>query len=119
MTTKHGFKQLSNKDTRKVNKEELVTYTAMVSKNKRNTHIGTPVVLLRGVMTEDTEFRDHCWVRETPELFKLLETKHASRYQGSYIIEFKAKEKKYNYHMSGNMKDTLDHICEVKVLGKA
>ena len=118
MTTKHGFRQLSSKDTRKVNKEELVTYTAMVSKNKRNT-FGTPTVLLRGVMTDNTEFRDHCWVRETPELFELLETKHASRYQGSYIIEFKAKEKKYNYQMSGTIKDTLEHICEVKVLGKA
>lgn len=119
MTTKNGFKRLTAKDTRKVDPSELITYTAMVSKNKRNTHTGTPTVLLRGIMDSETEYRDHCWVRETPELHRLLENKHAGRYQGSYIIEFKAKPKTYDYQMSGQLKDTLEHITDIKVLGKA
>lgn len=116
MKTRNGIKRLQSK-TVKVNKAELTTYVAKVSRNFRNNG-GTKQVLLRGVMTDTEEFRDHCWVNESKSLMKALDTKHANNNK-TYIVEFKAKEKSYNYQNTGVMKKTLDHICDIKILGRA
>lgn len=119
MRTKNGIKQLQVKQP-KINKEELSTYVAKISKNLKSITTGNPEVLLRSIIQDDdTEFRDHCWVSLNKDLNKVLSSRYATNYGGSYVIQFKAKEKLYNYQNSGVMKRTLEHICDIKVLGKA
>jgi len=96
-------------------------FTAKISRNLRDTNTGAPKVLLRGIMTEEDEFRDHAWVELNRELDKVLKhNKEFKRKQGngSAIIEFEADVKNYEYRGSV-YKQTLNNIKTVRILGKA
>ena len=96
-------------------------FTAKISRNLKDIETGAPKVLLRGIMTEEDEFRDHAWVELNRELDKLL--KHRKEFQrnkgnGSAIIEFEADIKNYMYRET-IYKQTLKNIKTIRVLGKA
>ena len=96
-------------------------FTAKISRNLRDTNTGAPKVLLRGIMSDNDEFRDHAWVELNQELDKLL--KHSKEFKrkqgnGSAIIEFEADIKSYEYRGS-TYKQTLTNISTPRILGKA
>lgn len=84
--------------------------------NRRDVHTGAPKVLLTGVQSDSTEYRDHCWVEITLALAKAMKT---MRPQKAFIIEFDASEKEYNCRHQVSIKRTLASITRVKVLGRA
>lgn len=114
---KHGIKQLSSV-VPTIDTTTLKSYTAMISCNYRDTNTASPKVLLRGIMDDDNEiYRDHCHVNITSHLDKVLSKSSKSRRQRSYLIKFKANTKTYNYRMSGNVKYTLENVCDVEIIG--
>lgn len=108
--TKNGFKQLKSIET--TSNKGLKTYIAMLTRARKDINTACPTVLLSGIISDDEEFRDHCWVKESKALRKLFinTTK-------SIIIEFRAKEKQYDYRNTGVIKKTLESITDIKVLG--
>ena len=84
--------------------------------NRRDVNTGAPKVLLTGVQTEDTEYRDHCWVEITPALARAMKT---MRPQKAFLIEFDATEKSYPCRHQVETKRTLASITRIKVLGRA
>ena len=81
-------------------------YTAIISRNFRDTNTGDPKVLLRDVRDfEGNLFRDHCWVSKA-QLTSVIPYGNKS----SLRVSFLAKSKSYQTY--GPAKDTLTSIEE-------
>lgn len=100
-----------------------MTFTAKISRNRRQISPTQSMVLLRSVQSSNEEdFRDHCWVEESASIHRLLSSNPLFRRNsgnGSAIIQFEAEEKKYYYHTGELYKKTLSNIKNIRVLGRA
>lgn len=92
-------------------------YTAKLGRNLRYMSASQTMVLMRGIIGSEEEFRDHAWVELSKELDKILHNKLFNR--NSAIIEFEADTKRYPDHRNGGTKETLINIRSIKILGRA
>jgi len=96
-------------------------FEAIISRNLRDTATGAPKVLLRNIIAEGTQFRDHAWVELNQEIDYLL--KHCKLFRrksgnGAVKIQFNADIKEYKYR-DEVVKQTLASLKDITVVGKA
>ena len=121
---KNGIKQLPKPTYAQIATQPLQEFTAKISTLRRDVATGVPKRTLRGVFTADGEmFRDHCHVKETVKLQKILSKPAIAKTNKWVIISFKANVSTYQYGVPGTYpevyKQTLDNIQDVKILGRA
>lgn len=92
-------------------------YTAIISRNFRDIHTMSPKVLLRNIQTTDnTVFRDHCWVDINDNIKRILPR---GGNNSAYLIRFKAEPKNYcNSKTNQHDKISLDKLTNIVVLKK-
>lgn len=89
-------------------------YTAIISRNFRDTRLTTPKVLLRNIKDESGDLiRDHMWVLITKVVQDILPRCGDNQ---SYLVTFRAKPK--TYQTDGPMKTTLVKIRDAEMLHK-
>ena len=122
--TKNGIKQLPKSTYAQIATQPLQEFTAKISTLRRDVATGVPKRTLRDVFTSEGEmFRDHCHVKETPKMQKLLSKPSIARSNAWVIVSFKASISTYCYGTPDTYpaiyKQTLDNIQDFKVLGRA
>lgn len=83
--------------------------TAIISRNLRDIHSGSPKVLLRDLQTTEGLYRDHAWVELSDQLEKLLQSKRFNNNK-SHPVYLEADEKVYPCAHTGKPKRTLQNI---------
>jgi len=80
-------------------------YKALLRRQYRDVNTTVPKVLLANVVDHQGQvFRDHCWVKETPEIARLL------RKYNSVAIDFVANEILY-LKRGKEQATTLEVVC--------
>ena len=78
------------------------------------------MVLLKSIVSNDEEFRDHAYIEVTDALDKLLNTHKLTKGNNRpVIVEFDAKVKQYPDFKNGGFKETLTSIKNIRILGRA